>query len=78
MAVAETMQSLSTVVETPNVVVAGSVCALADVEARPSARNPRTAADSIDFTVFEHRIGKAPEKRDLKTLLLFNNFFGNS
>ena len=75
------MQSLSTVAETPNVVVAGSVCATADVEARPNARNPSIAADNEDFTAFEFCMVTAPEKRVLKnfkTLILFNVFFSNS
>jgi hypothetical protein len=59
MAVAETMQFLSTVAETPKLEVA--VCATADVEARPRARNPRIAVDSADFTVFEYCIEVAPK-----------------
>ena len=62
MAEAVTTQSLSTVAETPNVVVAGLACATTDVEARPNIRSPRTETDTTDFTVFEYCIEKAPEK----------------
>jgi hypothetical protein len=60
MAVAETMQSLSTVAETWNVVVAGLACAEADVEVMPNARNPSRAADMADLTTHECFIEMTP------------------
>jgi hypothetical protein len=54
------MQSLSTVAETPNVVVAGLACAEADVKVRPSAIKQRTAAGKADLTRFEYFIGVTP------------------
>ena len=68
------MQFFCTVAETAIVVVAG-LCATADMEARPRARNPTTAADS---TVFDHFTERKPRKMKLKnfrSLLLFNLLF---
>jgi hypothetical protein len=64
--VAETIQSLSTVAETPNVVVAGLACATADVEVRPSTTNPRQAESSVVFKGFENFMTLTPDTTSVR------------
>jgi hypothetical protein len=61
MFVALTVQMFATVAVTVKVVDT-VFAANAEVEARPSARNPKAAADSADFTTFEYFIMMAPVK----------------